>query len=123
LQFDIVNASFFARIFQLRRSRRPGASSLIPARRWGGLYRRVGPVVILGLQDDSDKMLSEAMDCRHKEAPTEPGLQVIITFQRGPTRHRVGQLTMRAFAAPVTRFFGRSTNRPVISRVTIHAFA
>jgi hypothetical protein len=47
-----------------------------------------------------------------KEAPTEPGLQVIITFQRGPTRQWVGQLTMRAFADPVTRFFGRSTNRP-----------
>jgi hypothetical protein len=47
-----------------------------------------------------------------KEAPTEPGLQVIITFQRGPTRHWVGQLTMRAFADPVIRFFGRSTNRP-----------
>jgi hypothetical protein len=41
-----------------------------PARQWGGLYRRVGPVVvILGLQDRSDKMLSESMDCRDERSP------------------------------------------------------
>jgi hypothetical protein len=43
------------------------------------------------------------------------GFKVII-FQREPGPVRVGRLTMRAFAAPVTRFFGRSTNRPVMSR-------
>ena len=32
-----------------------------------------------------------------------------------PTPHlQVGSLTMHAFAIPVTRFFGMSTNRPVI---------
>src|SRR5438128_10593334 len=51
------------------------------------------------------------MDLRRAErSPDWAGAQV-ITFQRDPAR-AVGRLTMGAFAALVTRFFGRSTNRP-----------
>jgi hypothetical protein len=65
----------------------------------------------LGLQGHSDKMLSEAMDCRHKKAPTEPGLQVIITSRGVRPATGSDNFTMRAFGTPVTRFFGGSTNR------------
>jgi hypothetical protein len=61
LQLDVVKANFSARIVQLRRSRRPDASSLVPARRWGGLYRRVGSVAILGLRMNRTRCFSEGM--------------------------------------------------------------
>jgi hypothetical protein len=49
-----------------------------------------------------------------EKAPTRPGRS--FTFQRGtnPSLARRVALTMRAFAAPVTRCFGGSTNRPVL---------
>jgi hypothetical protein len=40
-----------------------------------------------------------------------------------PLAVRAERLTMRAFAAPVTRFFGRSTNRPGVSRYSLAQLA
>jgi hypothetical protein len=42
---------------------------------------------------EQNEVVSEAIDCRHKKAPTEPGLQVNSHLQRGPTRHGVGVQT------------------------------
>src|SRR5439155_23627580 len=50
----------------------------------------------------------------HKEAPTKRGLKCHLP-EGNPSLARRVALTMRAFAARVTRFFGRSTNRPVVS--------
>ena len=47
----------------------------------------------------------------HKEAPTKRGLKCHLP-EGNPSLARRVALTMRAFAARVTRFFGRSTNRP-----------
>ena len=50
----------------------------------------------------------------HKGAPTKRGLKCHLP-EGNPSLARRVALTMRAFAARVTRFFGRSTNRPVVS--------
>src|SRR6266705_3307757 len=71
--------------------------------------RRLWHGLLLPKRLDQEKVVADI-----KKAPTESGLQVIITFQRGPARPlEAGRATkVQRFRRSVTRSFGRSTNRP-----------